>query len=290
MKPRQPRPSLVLTALVAAGVGPAAVVLAGCGSGGDGAAPWVLVWADEFDGAAGAAPDPARWNHEVGGDGWGNQELQFYTDGSENAALDGAGHLVITARREDRGGRGFTSARLTTQRKFEQLYGRFEARLRLPPGRGMWPAFWMLGASGGGETGGGDQSWPARGEIDIVEARGAQPWRVSGAVHGPGYSGGNALIAGYETAERADLTADFHEFAVEWDPGELRFYVDGNHYHTVRSSRLPTTGRWVFDHAFFLILNLAVGGNFGGPPDASTVFPQTLLADHVRIYRRDSGL
>jgi beta-glucanase (GH16 family) len=262
------------------------LALPSCGPDDPQAPPWELVWADEFDGVAGDQPDPTRWSHEIGGDGWGNQELQTYTDRPDNAALDGAGHLMITARHEDSSGRAFTSARLTTRGKFEQLYGRFEARLRLPPGRGMWPAFWLLGADAGDGSTDKPVGWPERGEIDVVEGRGAQPWRVSGAAHGPGYSGGNALIAGFEAAGRADLTADFHDFAVEWDPGELRFFVDGQQYHTVRSTRLPTTGRWVFDHAFFLILNLAVGGNFGGPPDASTVFPAALVADHVRVYQR----
>jgi beta-glucanase (GH16 family) len=277
-------PRSLLHAAVLAAV--AAIAIPACRGDDPENAPYVLVWADEFDGAADTPPDPARWTHEIGGDGWGNQELQLYTDRTDNAALDGAGHLVITARREDLGGRSFTSARLTTRGKFEQQYGRFEARLRLPPGKGMWPAFWLLGAAA---ADGGEAGWPARGEIDVVEGRGAQPWRVSGAVHGPGYSGGNALIAGYEAAGRADLTADFHDFAVEWDPGELRFFVDGQQYHTVRSSRLPTTGRWVFDHAFFLIMNLAVGGNFGGAPDATTVFPAVLVADHVRVYQRDGA-
>jgi beta-glucanase (GH16 family) len=275
-------PRMLWLAAVSAG----SVVVPACGGDQERDLPWTEVWADEFDGAAGTAPDPTRWSHEIGGHGWGNQELQLYTDRPENAALDGAGHLVITARREDRDGRAFTSARLTTKGKFQQRYGRFEARLRLPVGKGMWPAFWMLGSGTGDGSAGGNAGWPERGEIDIVEGRGAQPWRVSGAVHGPGYSGGNALVGGYEAPGRADLTADFHRFAVEWEPGEVRFFVDDQQYHSVRATRLPASGRWVFDHDFFLILNLAVGGNFGGPPDGTTVFPQTLIADWVRVYRR----
>jgi beta-glucanase (GH16 family) len=248
------------------------LILAGCGGA---ATERELVWSDEFDGPAGAPVDAARWSFELGGDGWGNAELQFYT--AENSALDGAGHLAITARREARGARAFTSARLTTRGKLEQTHGRIEARLRLPAGKGLWPAFWMLGSDLS------QVGWPACGEIDIMEARGAQPWRVSSALHGPGYSAGNALIAAFERPDRAPLTDDFHTFAVDWSPGELRFSVDGQPYHTQRASRLSQ--RWVFDHPFFLILNLSVGGNFGGPPDDTTPFPATLLADYVRVYR-----
>jgi beta-glucanase (GH16 family) len=257
----------------------ALLLSAGCGGGGD-PPPWQLVWSDELEGPAGAAPDPARWSRELGGSGWGNQELQFYTDRPENAALDGAGRLAITARQESWGGRAFTSARLTTRGQLEQAYGRFEARLQLPSGKGLWPAFWLLGSDCG------RVGWPACGEIDVMESRGAQPWRVSSAAHGPGYSAGSALIEAFEIPGRASLAADFHVYAVEWEPDELRFSVDGTTYHTVRASRLPAGGRWVFDHPFFVILNLAVGGTFGGPPDATTAFPQTLWVDHVRVYRR----
>jgi beta-glucanase (GH16 family) len=254
-----------------------ALALAGCARG-DAPADWHLVWSDEFDGPAGARPDATRWSLEVGGDGWGNQELQFHT--GENAALDGGGNLVITARREAMGARAFTSARLSTRGKLEQAFGRFEARLLLPAGKGLWPAFWMMG------TDVGQVGWPGCGEIDIMEGRGAQPWRVSSALHGPGYSAGNALIAPYETPDMSRLTGDFHLFAVEWDKDELRFFVDDHRYHTARASRLPPAARWVFDHPFFLILDLAVGGNFGGPPDETTPFPSVLVADYVRVYSR----
>lgn len=248
------------------------LALAACG---EESAPRALLWSDEFEGPRGALPDPARWSFEVGGDGWGNGELQFHTD--RNAALDGAGHLVITARREPSGGRAYTSARLSTRGKLEVTHGRIEARLRLPAGRGLWPAFWMLGSDVA------QVGWPACGEIDVVEARGAQPDRVSSALHGPGYSAGNALIAAYERPDRAPLTDDFHVFAVDWSPGQAEFSVDGHSYHTERASRLAH--RWVFDHPFFLIVNLAVGGSFGGPPDETTPFPAELIVDHVRVYR-----
>jgi beta-glucanase (GH16 family) len=258
------------------------VVNAACGGADDEPIDWQLVWSDEFDGAAGSGPDPARWSFETGGHGWGNQELQLYSDRPENASLDGAGHLVITARREAMGGREYTSARIITRGKFEQVYGRFEARLRLPAGKGFWPAFWMLG----NDVGVDGVRWPACGEIDVVEQRGAHPWRISGAAHGPGHSGGNALIGAFETPGRTALTGDFHLYAMEWEPHELRFYVDGQRYHSVRSTRMPSGAIWVYDHPFFLLLNLAVGGNFGGAPDQTTPFPQTLGADYVRVYVR----
>lgn len=262
----------------------AALPLLGCG-GDEEMINWQLSWSDEFDGPQGGAPDPAKWSFEVGGSGWGNQELQFYTDRRENSALDGAGNLVITARREPMDGREYTSARMVTRGKLEQAYGRFEARLQLPAGKGFWPAFWMLGNN----VGVNGVRWPECGEIDIVEGRGAHPWRVSAAVHGPGHSGGNALIDAYETADRSPLTDDFHVYAVEWEPGEISFFVDKHRYHTVRATRMPSGTRWVYDHPFFLLLNLAVGGNFGGPPDATTVFPQSLRADYVRAYVRGPG-
>jgi beta-glucanase (GH16 family) len=266
-----PRRAWALAALAAAA--------AACGGPGAGApAGWQLVWADEFDGPAGAPPDPGRWSFELGGNGWGNAEDQFYTDRPGNVALDGAGALVITARREAMGTRAFTSGRIATRGKFEQRYGRFEARLKLPAGRGLWPAFWMLGNDVG------QVGWPGCGEIDVVEGRGAQPWRVSAAAHGPGYQGGNALIAGFQTSTSDRLTDEFHVYAVEWDPDELRFFVDERQYHSVRATRLPPQGRWVYDHPFFLLLNLAVGGTFGGPADDTTPFPATLIADHVRVY------
>ncbi len=256
--------------------------LGGVACGGQETEPtWRLTWSDEFDAPAGAPADATKWNHELGGHGWGNQELQFYTERPENIAHDGMGRLAITARREDYLGAAFTSARITTRGKLEQRYGRFEARLKLPTGKGMWPAFWMLGNDIGRSA-----RWPDCGEIDVMESRGATPWRVTGALHGPGFSGGNALIGGFETADRADLTADFHIYGVTWTPDEIQISIDGHAFHSVRRTRLPASGRWVYDHPFFLLLNVAVGGNFGGPPSEGTSFPQTLLADWVRVYQQ----
>jgi beta-glucanase (GH16 family) len=262
--------------------------LPACGGDGDEAPPrtWHLVWSDDFDGAPGTVPDARKWSMVTGGDGWGNQELQMYTDRPENAAVDGNGILVITARREplhdnpsdNPSDNPYTSARLTTKGIFAQRYGRFEARLKLPVGKGLWPAFWLLGDNVD------EVGWPACGEIDIMEERGAQPWQISGAIHGPGHSGGNAIVAGFESPGREPLSNDFHTFALEWDPTELRFYVDQTLYQTVRQSRMPPSARWVYDHPFFLLLNLSVGGTFGGPPDATTPFPQTLQVDWVRVF------
>jgi len=224
-----------------------------------------------------------------------NKELQLYVDADMAddqgkvgldpfAVKDGV--LTITADRAPDamkprlGGYGYTSGLISSQPSFRQTYGYFEMRAALPRGKGLWPAFWLLGSDCG------RVGWPACGEIDVMESRGAQPWRVSSAAHGPGYSAGSALIEAFEIPGRASLAADFHVYAVEWEPDELRFSVDGTTYHTVRASRLPAGGRWVFDHPFFVILNLAVGGTFGGPPDATTAFPQTLWVDHVRVYRR----
>jgi beta-glucanase (GH16 family) len=254
-----------------------ATAISGCGSGATPASR-TLIWGDDFDGEAGTSPDPARWALDVGGDGWGNDESQFYTDRPDNAALDGQGALAITARLEDYQGRTYTSARLTTEGRFESTFGRIEARMQLPVGQGLWPAFWMLG-SNFAEVG-----WPACGEIDIMENRGAQPSTVSGAVHGPGYSGGNSIIAAYSRSDRQSLAADFHVYAVEWDARSVRFTVDDALFLTASATRLPAASRWVFDHPFFLILNLAVGGTFGGEPDATTVFPQVLRVDYVRAY------
>jgi beta-glucanase (GH16 family) len=236
-----------------------------------------LIWSDEFDGAAGSPPAPTRWRYEVGTD-WGNQQLEYDTNRPSNASLDGAGHLLITARREDYLGRAYTSARLNTLGQFTQAYGRFEARIKLPIGQGIWPAFWLLGANI-------DQvGWPGCGEIDILEYRGQQPATIWGSVHGPGYSGGNAITTSY-SLPAGTFNDDYHVFSVEWSPNRIVWKVDGNLYRTVTPASLPGNGTWVFDHPFSIILNVAVGGNYVGPPDATTPFPQSMIVDWVRVYR-----
>lgn len=241
---------------------------------------WRLVWQDEFDGAAGALPDATRWTFDVGGHGWGNNQLEFDTARPENASLDGAGNLQIVARKEAYQGKAYTSARLKTQGLFSRRYGRFEARMRLPTGQGMWPAFWLLGDD---ITSVG---WPACGEIDVMEYRGQQPTVTAATVHGPTYYGGNGVGRQFQLPGGQRFDQGFHVFAVEWDPGWLVFSVDGQEFHTVTPDALPAREDWVFDSPFFVILNLAVGGNYVGPPDQGTTFPQTLLVDYVRVYER----
>jgi beta-glucanase (GH16 family) len=240
---------------------------------------WELVWQDEFDDSTriGQVPDPARWRFDIGTD-WGNAQLEYDTNRAVNAALDSAGHLAIVARLENYGGRKYTSARLNTRALFEQAHGRFEARIRLPIGQGIWPAFWLLGSDFG------TVGWPGCGEIDIMESRGQQPALVLGSLHGPGYSGGGALTGTY-TLPGGDFSQDFHVFAIEWDVDGITYSIDGDPYQTLSPREVPAGGRWVFDHPFYIILNVAVGGNFVGPPNAATSFPQTMLVDWVRVYR-----
>ena len=252
--------------------------LVACGSLGTEPDPdWTLVWSDEFDGPAGQLPNPANWVFDIGTD-WGNRQLEFDTDRPENVSLDGEGNLAITARRESYGGSAYTSGRIKTQGLFEQAYGRFEARIRLPVGQGIWPAFWLLGSDF--DTVG----WPECGEIDVMEYRGQEPTIVHGTVHGPGYSAGGGLTGRYLlTGDRFDT--GFHEFAIEWTDERIVWFVNGERYHAV--DRSDPTGLWVFDHPFFILLNVAVGGNFVGPPGESTNFPQSMLVDWVRVYRAE---
>lgn len=241
-------------------------------------APWHLIWRDEFDGVEGARPDAAKWRHDVGGDGWGNAQLEFDTDRVENASLDGQGHLRVIARRESYGGRQYTSARLNSAGNFERAYGRFEARIKLPRGQGIWPAFWVLGANVA------NAGWPGCGEIDIMEARGQQVRNNRGSLHGPGYSGGGNV--GKEIDSGIDLSQAFHTYVIEWDPGRVIFKIDNDAFFTATPADLPQGTTWVYDHPFFIILNVAVGGNYVGSPDGATAFPQTMLVDHVRVYER----
>ncbi len=239
---------------------------------------WELVWSDEFNGNAGVLPDPTKWSFDIGTgqDGWGNQELQFYTNRPENVSLDGQGNLVITARAESFSGRQFTSARIKTQGLFQQAYGRFEARIKNPYGPGLWPAFWMLGSNI--ETVG----WPQAGEIDIMEMRGQDPTVISGSLHGPGYSGGNPVSGSY-ALKNGRYDADFYVYAVEWFPDRIDFFVDDYLYNRIRPRDVK--GEWVFDHPFFMIINLAVGGSYVGFPNPNTPFPQKMVIDYVRVYK-----
>lgn len=245
-----------------------------------GLAGWKLVWSDEFDGAKGSLPDSSKWVMETGGSGWGNNQLEFDTNRADNASHDGDGKLVITAKAESYMGKSYTSARLKTAGKYEHDYGRYEARLKLPAGQGIWPAFWMLGANIGSTP------WPDCGEIDIMENIGKEPTLVHGTLHGPGYSGSGGIGKSYELPGKAAFSADYHVFAIEWEPNEIRWYVDGTLYQTRKPSDLNGK-KWVYDHDFFILLNLAVGGQWPGNPDSSTKFPQQLIADYVRVYSRE---
>lgn len=235
-----------------------------------------LLWADEFEGPAGQQPAAERWRFDIGTD-WGNDQLEYDTDRPENVALDGNGNLAIVARAESYEGCAYTSGRINTGGRFARTHGRFEARLKLPTGQGLWPAFWLLGGNID------SVGWPACGEIDIMEYRGQEPNTVHGSLHGPGYSGG-AAITGHFILPGNGFDTDFHVFAVEWDAAGITWLVDGLVYQRRGPADLPAGAAWVFDHPFFIILNLAVGGNYVGAPDATTEFPQTLLIDWVRVY------
>ena len=248
----------------------------GCSSAGTDPEEVVLLWEDDFTGEAGQPPDPATWRFDIGTD-WGNAQLEYDTARPANVSLDGEGHLAITAREEQYQGAAYTSGRITTRGRPGWLRGRFEARIRLPVGQGIWPAFWMLGENFDAV------GWPACGEIDIMEYRGQEPNCVHGSLHGPGYSGG-AAVTGRFVLPGDGFDAGFHVFAIEWDEEGIRWFVDGLLYQRRTAADLPPGGRWVFDHPFFIILNVAVGGNFVGAPDASTQFPQTMLVDWVRVY------
>jgi beta-glucanase (GH16 family) len=249
---------------------------------------WRLVWSDEFNGAAGRMPDARKWTHEIGDGtangipGWGNSELEYYTDSAQNASTDGRGHLAITARAADGslscyyGPCQFTSARLISQHKAEFAYGRIESRIKVPAGAGLWPAFWSLG------TNIGDVGWPQSGEIDIMEFVGRVPNEIFGTIHGPGYSGGDSFGGTYDFG--VPVSDRFHTFAIQWQPDRIDWFVDGILYHSATPTSVAPDP-WVFNHPFYLILNMAVGGNFGGPVDPSLVFPKTMLVDYVRVYQ-----
>ncbi len=242
-----------------------------------------LVWSDEFNGARGSAVDASKWVSETGGDGWGNDELEYYTSRPQNLYQQD-GNLVIKVLQEKYTGtdgvtRNYTSARLKTLGKFAQAYGRFEARIKIPRGQGIWPAFWMLGEDID------KAGWPTCGEIDIMENIGKEPALAHGTIHGPGYSGANGIGSPYSLPNNQPIADDFHVFAVEWEPTAIRFYVDKDLYTTRVPADLPKGTKWVYDHPFFLLLNVAVGGGWPGSKDASSVFPQEMLVDYVRVYR-----
>jgi len=243
---------------------------------------WHLTWSDEFNGPNGSSPDPTKWDFDIGGNGFGNHELESYTNRPVNAHQQD-GHLIITALKENHTGpdgisQPYTSARILTKDHFAQPYGRFEASIQLPTGKGIWPAFWLLG---------GDIDivpWPKCGEIDIIENIG-DPSTIYSTLHGPGYSGDHAIPAKFPLPTGESVTTGFHLYAVEWAPNDIKFFFDGHLIAHRTPADLPAAAHWAFDHPFFIILNLAVGGAWPGNPDETTTFPQQMLVDYVRVYQ-----
>lgn len=248
--------------------------------------PTEVVFIDDFDGAAGSPVDGSKWQLDPG-DNASNAELQYYTEGTENVQLDGEGHLVITATEEGAsdyqcyyGTCEYTSGRLNTASTFSAEYGRVEASIQLPQGQGIWPAFWMLGSDFPGVP------WPDSGEIDIMEMVGHEPGTVHGTVHGPGYSGGEGIGNSY-TLPNGEIFADgFHTFAIDWAPDSIVWSVDGQVFQELTPADIGGNA-WVFNKPFFMILNVAVGGHWPGPPDDTTQFPQRMLVDYVSVTTSD---
>ncbi|GAC1384379.1 MAG: hypothetical protein NVSMB45_12350 [Ginsengibacter sp.] len=236
--------------------------------------PYKLVWSEEFNYTG--APDTSKWSYDVGGNGWGNHELEYYTNARlENARVEN-GNLVIEARKESFGGKGYTSARLLTKHKAEFTYGIFEIRAKIPHGNGTWPAIWTLSAHD-------PLMWPDDGEIDIMEAIGSNPNIIYGTCHNTSYHGATGRGS---TTSIASAPDSFHIYKIEWTPTEIDWYVDGNQYYSYLD---PKTGpsSWPYYKDFFMILNVAVGGDFGGQKGVDdSAFPQQMLVDYVRVYQR----
>lgn len=243
---------------------------------------WELVWSDEFDGDT---IDTTNWTYDLGGGGWGNGEAQYYTDRPDNARVEN-GMLVIELRQERFEDGYYTSARLKTQGLREFRYGRFEARIKVPSGAGTWPAFWMLGADFDAAGDAPEQQWPAVGEIDVMEYVGREPDLVMGTIHGPGYSGAGGLTRW--ARQDHPIADDFHVFAVEWDEHGITWFYDGEPFHTVTPESVGDRD-WVFDHPFFLIVNLALGGTLGGNIALDLEYPLFLTVDYVRVFQRPVG-
>ena len=248
------------------------------------AAGWDLTFTDEFTGSAGAFPDAAKWNIEVNGNP-PNSEAQAYVKNARNVSLNGAGQLELTALHEPSGSKQYTSGKVNSNGKFKQTYGRWEARIKLPEGTGFWPAFWMLGTNNG--CGG----WPSCGEIDIIENRGRQAMVSSSAMHGPGYSGNTPLAHSYNLPTGTNsFFADYHVFSCEWDDTSVKFFVDTTLHYTVKKTDVQRYGNWVYNHDFYAILNLAVGGQFDGMKlPAVSAFPARVTVDYVHVYKPGTG-
>jgi len=252
----------------------------GLGSAASAADSWKLVWSDEFDGTG--LPDASRWSWDVGGGGWGNNEQEFYTDKRlENARQEG-GNLVIEARREAWDTRSYTSARLVTRGKGDWLYGRVEVKALLPTGRGMWPAIWLL------PTDWKYGDWPKSGELDIMENVGYDPDRIHSNIHTQAY---NHTIGTNKGANRlvTSPSANWHVYRLDWYPDRVEYFIDGEPLFTFRNEGTGSAV-WPFDQRFHLILNVAVGGSWGGAQGIDdAIFPQTMKVDWVRVYQQDSA-
>jgi beta-glucanase (GH16 family) len=243
-----------------------------------------LIWDDEFNQAPGTQPNPAKWTYDLGvgnPPGWGNNELETYTDSTSNAvivsdpaATDGS---ALAIRAQDVNG-DYTSARINTSKSFTFQYGRLEARAKVPVGVGCWPAFWALGANIP------TVGWPACGEIDVMEWIGSVPNDIKGSLHATGYSGGSSLNADAVLPDGASFSDAYHVFAVDWYPDQIIFSMDGAVYEVRKMSDIPAGSAWPFDLPFFILLNFAVGGDYPGPPEAGTTFPQDFRVDYVRVY------
>jgi beta-glucanase (GH16 family) len=242
------------------------------------ASTWKLVWSDEFDGSQGAAPDPNRWTPDVGGEGWGNRQLEYNTN-NQNAYQDGKGNLVLEARQDNPAGYQcwygscqYTSAHITTKGHLSFTYGLLEARIKIPYDQGIWTSFWLLGSNC--DTVG----WPACGEIDIMENVSPEPATIYGSTHGP-----ENFTSTY-SLQHGTFADDFHTFALQWDTDHLYYFVDGKTYAALHRATLKNQQSWVYDHPFNIILNLAVGGDWPGNPNATTLFPQKLYVSYMRLY------
>ncbi len=245
--------------------------------------PWRLAWEDTFSGPAGDPPSQSKWTPDVGGNGWGSKQLQYYTD-NQNVYLDGKGSLILEARKEDTGKFGcwygpcqYTSARISTRDHFSFTYGLLEARIKIPHGQGLWPAFWLLGSNY--ESVG----WPACGEIDVMENIGQKkPATLYGSVHGP-----ENFINSY-TLPHGTFADDFHVFALQWEPDHLTFFMDGISYATINKATFTKRQDWIYDHPFNIILNVSVGSAWPGNPNSTTVFPQKMYISYLKLYTKKS--
>ena len=233
-----------------------------------------LKWSDDFDGKI---LNSASWTHETGGNGWGNNELENYTTSSKNLFLSG-GYLVIEARKETMGNNAYTSARIITSGKKEFTYGRVDIRAKLPKGKGVWPALWMLGANI--KT----VPWPASGEIDIMELLGHEPNKTYGTIHWGNAGAPSTHIGKDYVLPSGDFSQTFHVFSLVWEADKIEWYVDNVKFYTALSSEV--TGNNPFDKPFFFIFNVAVGGNWPGNPDTNTGFPQRMIVDYIRVFQK----